>query len=60
MNITEALKLENEYLRVNNGDKWLVWSDDEWKVLQRKHGQKKTRVVCATSRESIAVSQLLT
>lgn len=59
MNIIEALKLENEYLRVDNGDKWLVWDNCEWKVMQKKYGQKKTRMVCATSKESIAVSELI-
>ena len=61
MDIVEALKSEGEYLRVDNGDKWLVFDTDiaKWVVYGRKYRAKKTVKLIETANQTLAVTELL-
>lgn len=58
--IIDALKNQEENLRIDNGSRWLVWSDDNtWTVYERTYGAKKTKRIISTTDEAQAVAALL-
>lgn len=58
--IIDALKNEENNLRVSNGERWLVWDNEKrWQVMSRKYGQKKTRLIVAGFNEKESVEELL-
>ena len=61
MKIFEALKNPDETVRLDNGDKWLVWNDNssEWEVYRHKPYAKKAERVAHTVNEDEAVAVLL-
>jgi len=58
MDIVSALMRENN-IRLSCGDKWLIFDCGEWVVYQRKHGARKTEIICRTAIQDIAVDSLL-
>lgn len=57
MNIVSALKTKT-CMRVLYDDKWLVYVNNEWVVYQRKHGFKRTRIICTTQIQDKAIEVL--
>lgn len=57
MNVYDLLLDSNA--RISMGSKWLIFDDDGWTVLQKKYGQKKTRVLIETEIESEAIEMFL-
>lgn len=43
--LIELLKDDDANARVSMGDKWLVWWNEEWTVLQRPYGKKNNRTL---------------
>lgn len=58
MKIVELLQ-QADYSRITVGDRWLVWSSNGWKVLERKKHQKHTKIIIETFIEDKAVLELL-
>ncbi len=61
MKIIEALKNPDETIRLDNGEKWMVWDDvsEEWVVYQHKPYAKTAKIVAHTPNEDEAVAILL-
>ena len=61
MDIIEALQSEKHFLRVSDGDKWLVFDNEtnKWVVYQRKYAAKKTVKLICTRYQTKAIAILL-
>lgn len=61
MNIIEALKDENENLRISNGSRWLYWDTvlELWTVQERKPYAKRTTILYHGVDEQAAVAFFL-
>ena len=61
MTILEALKSDECDLRIDCGDRWLVYDTrgSLWKVYERKYMAKKSMVIIMTPVEENAVKELL-
>ena len=61
MTILEALKSDEYDLRIDCGDRWLVYDTQGslWKVYERKYMAKKSMVIIMTPLEENAVRELL-
>jgi hypothetical protein len=58
MKIFELLQ-QAQYSRITVGDRWLVWSCNGWKVLERRKHQRHTKIIIETFIEDLAVLELL-
>ena len=47
MDIITFLKEDSNNARLSMEDKWLVWWEDQWLVLQRPYGKKTNRTLYA-------------
>jgi hypothetical protein len=47
--------LKNEFVRLSNGNRWLILDSDTYFVYQRAHGKKTTNILYKGKNEDEAV-----
>jgi len=58
MTILEALKRQDEDVRIIYLNKWIIFYDNEWVVYERRYNAKKSLIIYSGADESEAVKYL--